>query len=187
MRRNLSRGIDDVAIGEIGRVFIRAPHQEPGGVDAPPRPQVSGRPSADELAALQALLPDQPHHVAVVLTGHREPAGWWGGARDATWADALEIARAIAMSLGAALDVQQGTDGPFHPGRTAALSVDGRTVGFAGELHPRVIAAYSLPPRTCALEIDLDGLIATADEVAPAPDVTTQPVAKEDVAMVVAD
>lgn len=187
VRRNLSRGIDDVAIGEIGRVFIRAPHQEPGGVDAPPRPQVSGRPSAGELAALEALLPDQPHHVAVVLTGHREPAGWWGGARAASWADAVEIARAIAMSLGAALDVQQGTDGPFHPGRTAALSVDGRTVGFAGELHPRVIAAYSLPPRTCALEIDLDALIAAADEVAPAPDVTTQPVAKEDVALVVAD
>ncbi|MGA0932090.1 MAG: phenylalanine--tRNA ligase subunit beta [Candidatus Nanopelagicales bacterium] len=187
VRRNLSRGMDDVAIGEIGRVFVRASHQEAGGVAAPPRPHVTGRPSAEELAALEALLPDQPHHVAVVLTGDREPAGWWGAARAVSWADAVEIARMIAASLGAALDVSQGTDGPFHPGRTAALSVDGRPVGFAGELHPRVIAAYSLPPRTCALEIDLDALIAAADEVAPAPDVTTQPVAKEDVALVVAD
>ncbi|MGA0980012.1 MAG: phenylalanine--tRNA ligase subunit beta, partial [Candidatus Nanopelagicales bacterium] len=165
----------------------RASHQEAGGGAAPPRPHVTGRPSAEELAALEALLPDQPHHVAVVLTGDREPAGWWGAARAVSWADAVEIARMIAASLGAALDVSQGTDGPFHPGRTAALSVDGRPVGFAGELHPRVIAAYSLPPRTCALEIDLDALIAAADEVAPAPDVTTQPVAKEDVALVVAD
>ncbi len=28
--------------------------------------------------------------------------------------------------------------------------------GHAGELHPRVIAAYGLPPRTCAFELDFD-------------------------------
>jgi phenylalanyl-tRNA synthetase beta chain len=60
-------------------------------------------------------------------------------------------------------------------------------IGHAGELHPRVIAASSLPARTCALELDLDALIAAAPDVASAPDVTTQPVAKEDIALVVAE
>ncbi len=184
LRRNLSRGIDDLALGEIGRVFVQRTHQ---GADEPLRPGVAGRPTQEEIAALEALLPDQPHHLAVALVGDRDLAGWWGTGRAATWADAVEIARTVTAALGAPVDVRQGSDAPFHPGRTAALVLGDDVVGYAGELHPRVVAAYSLPPRTCALEIDLDAVIAAADPVAAAPDVVTQPVAKEDVALVVAD
>ena len=38
-------------------------------------------------------------------------------------------------------------------------------IGHAGELHPRVIAALDLPPRTCAMELDLDAFAPPA----PAP------------------
>jgi len=119
--------------------------------------------------------------------GAREPRGWWGAGRDATWADAIDIALGVASTLGVALTVRPATDGPFHPGRTAVLVAGERIIGFAGELHPRVLAAYSLPARACALELDLDALTAAAHDVAPAPDVRTQPVAKEDIALVVAD
>ena len=186
-RRNLSRGAEDIALGEIGRVFRLRSHQVPEGVASAPRPGVDDRPTAEELAAIEDLLPEQPHHLAVVLAGPRELPGWWGPGRPATWADAVDIARSVADRVGATLEVRQGTDAPFHPGRTAALGLDGRTIGFAGELHPRVIAAYSLPDRACALEIDLDALLDAAHEVAPAPDVTTQPLAKEDIALVVPD
>lgn len=184
LRRNLSRGTDDMALGEIGRVFVRRVHE---GAEEPLRPGVADRPTEEELAALEALLPDQPHHLAVALVGDRELAGWWGAGREATWADAVEIARTVTTALGTRVDVRQGSDAPFHPGRTAALVVGDDVVGYAGELHPRAIAAYSLPPRTCALEIDLDAVIAAAAPVAAAPDVVTQPLAKEDVALVVAD
>jgi len=184
LRRNLSRGIDDMALGEVGRVFMRRPHQD---AEEPHRPGVDDRPTDDELAALESLLPDQPHHIAVVLVGDRDIAGWWGAAREVTWADAVDIARTVTSALGAHVDVRQGSDAPFHPGRTAALILGDEIVGYAGELHPRVITAYSLPPRTCALEMDLDAVIAAADPVAAAPDVTTQPVAKEDIALVVSD
>ena len=186
-RRNLSRGIDDLAIGEIGRVFALRDGQEPGGVAEPPRPGVSGRPSDAELQALEALLPSQPHHLAAVLLGARESRGWWGSGREATWADAIDVARQVAELLGVDLIVRQSHDAPFHPGRTAALLVGDDVIGYAGELHPRVIAAYSLPARACALELDLDALIAAAADIAPAPDVRTQPVAKEDIALVVAE
>ena len=186
-RRNCSRGFDDVAIGEIGSVYILRDHQSPTGASAPPRPGVEARPSDADLAAIEALLPDQPVHLAAVLVGAREAKGWWGTGRPSTWADAVEIARVVAESLGVALQVRQGIDAPFHPGRTAELRVDDHVIGFAGELHPRVIGAYDLPARTCALELDLDALIAAAANVAPAPTFSTQPVAKEDVALVVAD
>ena len=187
VRRNLSRGVDDVAVGEIGRVFILRDGQHPGGIDEPPRPGVAGRPSDAELAAIEGLLPSQPHHLAVVLAGGRESRGWWGAGREVTWADAIDIASRVASMLGVELGVRQATDAPFHPGRTAALLAGDTVIGFAGELHPRVISAYSLPARSCALELDLDALMAAAHDVAPAPDVRTQPVAKEDIALVVAE
>ena len=186
-RRNISRGMDDVALGEIGRVFLLQDGQDAAGVADPPRPGVEGRPSEAELTAIEALLPAQPHHLAAVLVGAREPRGWWGAGREATWADAIDIAWGVASMLGVDLVVRAATDGPFHPGRTAALVAGDRVIGFAGELHPRVIASYSLPSRACALELDLDALMAAAHDVAPAPDVRTQPVAKEDIALVVAD
>lgn len=188
VRRNRSRGVDDVCVGEVGRVFFARPEQRgESACLAVPRPGVAGRPADDELAALEALLPDQPYRVAFVLAGAREAAGWWGAGRQATWADAVEVARALGSALGAELDVRQGAQAPFHPGRTAELVAGDRVVGHAGELHPRVIAAYSLPPRTCAGELDLDALIAAADPVAAAPDIATQPVAKEDVALILAE
>lgn len=180
VRRNVSRGMADLSIGEMGRVFLGD-----ASADEPPRPGVSGRPSDDELAALESLLPDQPMHLAVVLTGSREPGGWWGAGRPVGWADAVEIARQVVESCGVRLDVRQGSDPAFHPGRTAELSIAGRPIGFAGELHPRVIEAADVPARTCALEIDLDAVIGSAQHAVPAPAVGTQPVAKEDLALVV--
>ncbi len=60
-------------------------HRPGGGADRgnpcgrahPHRP----RPTAEEIAVLDASLPRQPEHVAVVLAGLREPAGPWGPGR----------------------------------------------------------------------------------------------------------
>jgi phenylalanyl-tRNA synthetase beta chain len=63
--------------------------------------------------------------------------------------------------------------------------VDGEVLGHAGELHPSVCTAYGVPSRTCAVEVNLDLLIAKAPDVVRAPVFSTYPVAKEDVALVV--
>ncbi|MNW59380.1 Phenylalanine--tRNA ligase beta subunit [compost metagenome] len=76
---------------------------------------------------------------------------------------------------------------PWHPGRTARLELsDGTVVGHAGELHPKVLETLGLPARTVAFEVDLDALIAAAPEqpVQAAP-VSSFPLAKEDLALVV--
>ena len=64
--------------------------------------------------------------------------------------------------------------------------VDDQTLGYAGELHPEVCRAFDLPARTVAAEIDLDALIAAAPATGEIPLVSGFPVAKEDVALVVA-
>ncbi|MGW1033221.1 phenylalanine--tRNA ligase subunit beta [Streptomyces antibioticus] len=184
LRRNDGRGTHDLALFETGLVF----HPREGAGVAGHLP-VDRRPTDAELAALDAVLPEQPRHAAVVLAGAREQAGWWGKGRPADWADAVEAGRAVAREAGAELLVRRGQYGPWHPGRCAefAVLVDGteRIVGHAGELHPRVVKALGLPARTCAMELNLDVLEAVGDDTPQAPSISTFPVATQDVALVV--
>ncbi|MGW7515438.1 phenylalanine--tRNA ligase subunit beta [Streptomyces sp. NPDC054796] len=184
LRRNDGRGSHDLALFETGLVF-----RPTGEETVAPRPSVAGRPAAEEIAALERALPRQPRHAAVVLTGAREQAGWWGKGRPADWADAVEAARSVAREARAELTTENARYAPWHPGRCAALyvTVDGAKTlaGHAGELHPRVLKALGLPPRTCAMELDL-GLVERAGSgPLRAPHVSTFPVATQDVALIV--
>ncbi|MFG2575379.1 phenylalanine--tRNA ligase subunit beta [Streptomyces sp. NPDC048481] len=184
LRRNDGRGSHDLALFETGLVFL--PREEQGVAGHLP---VDRRPTDEELASLNAVLPEQPRHVAVVLAGAREQAGWWGKGRPATWADAIEAGRTVAREAGVEPVVRNGRYGPWHPGRCAefVVTADGaeRVVGHAGELHPRVLKALGLPARTCAMELDLDVLEQVGDDTPQAPSISTFPVATQDVALVV--
>ncbi|MEU4491217.1 phenylalanine--tRNA ligase subunit beta [Streptomyces purpurascens] len=184
LRRNDGRGSHDLALFETGLVFQPREEQPTATVLS-----VDRRPTDEELAELNAALPDQPRHAAVVLAGAREQAGWWGKGRPADWADAVESARSVAREAGAELIIRKGQYGPWHPGRCAelAITVDGaeRVVGHAGELHPRVVKALGLPARTCAMEIDLDAVEEAGDATLTAPRISAFPVATQDVALVV--
>ena len=186
-RRNVARGLPDVAVFEVGLVTLPAP-----GAPAAPQLPVGVRPSVEELAALTAAVPAQPRHVAAVVTGNVDHAGWWGAGRTAGWADALELARLVAARAGVEVTVAAATDVmPWHPGRCAALVVaEGpqaeRVVGYAGELHPKVIERTGLPKRSVAFELDLSALAAAASgEPVGATAVSAFPAAKEDFAFVV--
>jgi phenylalanyl-tRNA synthetase beta chain len=180
--RNLSRGSGDLAIYEQGLVFLPRANRSPGAV---PRPDVTRPPTDAELAELDSLLPDQPRHVAVLLAGLRSPSGWWGSARLASWADAIAAAKVVAGTLNVEVAVVKDETEPFHPGRCAALTLNGNVIGHAGELHPRVVEATGLPERTSVMELDLAALTAVAPGLLEAPTIGTTPVAKEDVALIV--
>ncbi len=176
---NVGRGFGDTALFELGVVF----RPRPGAPDRAPRLAVDRGPTAEEIAELEAALPDQPHRVAVVLSGDREPAGWWGEGRPALWADAIEAARTVAREVGVELTAKADQHAPWHPGRCAALYAGDTLVGHAGELHPRVTKAYGLPARSCAMELELRRL---GEPVSVrAPHVSSYPVATQDVALVV--
>ena len=146
---------------------------------------VDRRPTDEEWETLQAAVPRQPLHVAVLLAGERERSGWWGRGRPVSWADALEAVRRLARDIGTEVEVRAAAYAPWHPGRCAEIVLAGEVIGHGGELHPKVCKAYGVPPRTAAAEIDLDALMRAAVPVVPAPTFSTYPVAKEDVALVV--
>ncbi|MGI8334689.1 phenylalanine--tRNA ligase subunit beta [Actinomadura scrupuli] len=180
LARNVGRGFPDLALFEMGLVYRPRP-EAPAG--AAPRLSVDRAPAAAELASIEAMLPDQPLRVAAVFCGDREPAGWWGSGRPAGWADAVEAARTVAAEASAVLDARADQHAPWHPGRCAALYAGDTLIGHAGELHPRVIQAYGLPPRTCAMEIELTRL--DPPGAVRAPHVSAYPVATQDVALIV--
>jgi len=191
LARNIGRGFADTALFEIGLVF----RPRPGAADSAPILPVDRGPTVAELAGLEAALPDQPLRVGAVLTGEKELDGWWGKGRAASWADAIEAARAIGRICRVPLDIRADKHAPWHPGRCAAIYVqvadsDGQRewlAGHAGELHPRVIQAFGLPPRTCAMELDLSVIFTAAEAVGPvqAPELSGYPLATQDVALVV--
>jgi phenylalanyl-tRNA synthetase beta chain len=195
LARNIGRGFGDIALFETGLVF----RPGPGGPRVAPIPGVSHAPAAADLAALNAALPGQPLSLAVVLTGDRERAGWWGGGRRGGWQDAIEAARQVLRVSRVEFEVAAGQHEPWHPGRCAALLISDdtagpgtagrRLIGYAGELHPRVTAAFGLPPRTAAVELDMSAIEAAAARLAPvaAPLISAYPVATQDVALIVAD
>ncbi|WP_152364795.1 phenylalanine--tRNA ligase subunit beta [Microlunatus speluncae] len=178
--RNTSRGLDDLALYETGSVFF-APEQP----TAAPRPAVEGRPSVADLAAMDAAIGHQPRHAAALIAGNWRPAGWSGPAEPADWRHAVAFAETAARAVGATITVKAAARTPWHPGRCAELSVAGRVIGHAGELHPRVVEAAGLPARACAVEFDCDALITAAPDRGTVAPISAHPVAKEDVALIV--
>ncbi|MCL2595329.1 MAG: phenylalanine--tRNA ligase subunit beta, partial [Promicromonosporaceae bacterium] len=168
-RRNVSRGLPDVAVFEIGTVTLPAPNSP-----AAPQLPLGVKPTREQLAAIAQAVPAQPRHVAAVLTGKRDLSGWTGDGRLVDWADALELARLVVSRAGVEVAIVPDAETmPWHPGRCAALVVapsslggkqarelEGRIVGYAGELHPKVCERAGLPQRSVAFELDLTALLA---------------------------
>jgi phenylalanyl-tRNA synthetase beta chain len=180
LNRNIGRGFTDVSLFEMGLVF----QPRPGAAPVAPILPVDRGPSMAELGSLEAALPDQPLCLGAVLTA------------PLTWMDAVDVARAVGRDGRVPLTIKADTYAPWHPGRCAAIYVqvaseDSRRewlAGHAGELHPRVIKAFGLPDRTCAVELDLTVFFAAAESVGPvqAPGLSAYPLATQDVALVVA-
>ena len=180
-RRNHGRGFRDLALYEAGQVFL--PGETLGTATIPP---LGERPSEEELEALYNGLPHQPTHIAAVLTGHDSPVAAAHVPRVYDWADALDTAKLVGDVLGVEVVVSQGSHQAFHPGRTAALALrNGTHVGYAGELHPKLLAELDLPERTVAMEINADELFEAAADVIVAKEISTFPISTQDVALVV--
>lgn len=181
VKRNTGRGLRDVALYEAGQVFL--PVLAGTG---PVELAVDRRPSEQEWASANTIVPRQPWHLAAVVTGDFAPAGWWGPGRAACWADAVEAARIAVSAAGipaGRVSVRAAEYAPWHPGRCAEILVDDVVIGHAGELHPGVLSALELPKRTSAMEIDLDAI--PAAPVIQAGGLSVYPPALIDVALVV--
>jgi phenylalanyl-tRNA synthetase beta chain len=177
-QRNISRGAKDFAIFEMGSIFRSSQKLVPAI-----SPDLSKRPNQKLIDEIFASVPPQGYHVAGLLVGKTENDNWQGKSRSYNWQDAIAYAQDILQLCNLQWSVARSDLAPWHPGRCAELIVNGKAVAHAGELHPRIIAAYGLPERSVAFAVALSALPDSA-LVRPTT-VGTMPAAVQDVALIV--
>ncbi len=120
--------------------------------------------------AAEDTLPHEHHALAALVPGDVFAAKGY-----------LEALLGALRVDGAFASAQQ----PFlHPGRAASVSVGGAVVGWVGDVHPLVAGTWDLE-RVAAFEVDLDAVIAQAEQVPAYEDLTSFPELREDIAIVV--
>lgn len=129
-RTNRNQGARGLAVFSVGRVFW----------------QLDG--------------PREAWRLSGVLAGELPRRGL-GGAQLASFADAKGVVELLLERLGVLDRVrfEPSDAAPFHPGKTAALGCEGRTVGLVGALHPDVAYALELEAACFGFELDIENLL----------------------------
>lgn len=153
LQGNLNRKQPRVRVFEVARVFLK---QADGSVE-------------------------QPERVAALAWGPRLPEQWGAKAEKVDFFDVKGDVEALLAPRVA--EFAKGAHPSFHPGRCAEVKVDGKVVGFVGELHPRWVQAYDLPSAPVLFELDLDVVLAT--ERVRAQSVSKFQASRRDLALVV--
>jgi len=133
--RNLSRKNEDVALFEVAPVFF-------------PK-------------ALPVV--EQPYEVlklAGALTGRREVAGWCQNQEQVDFYDAKGIVEQLLAALSISkYTVEAGEHFALHPGKTAIFKKGKEIIATVGEVHPKVMEAFSLHQKVYLFEMDIEVLM----------------------------
>ncbi|MCR1769852.1 phenylalanine--tRNA ligase subunit beta [Burkholderia glumae] len=161
LRHNLNRRADRVRVFETGRVFLADPTVAAGELT------VEGY--------------AQPKRVGALAYGPLLEEQWGAPTRQVDFFDVKgDLEALLAPAVARFVKAEHPA---LHPGRSARIELDGRAVGWIGELHPRLMQQYELPHAPVMFEIDADALIARA---LPVPtDVSKFPPVRRDIAVVV--
>jgi phenylalanyl-tRNA synthetase beta chain len=172
-RHNAARDVERVALFESGRVYRVEP------------PPAEGTVLEGAFAGRMPAPVREAHRLGALVVGSLAPETWRGEGRPADLFDVKGVLEAVTSHLGAPLELEPATEPFLHPTRAAAVEVGGQAVGWLGEIHPRVAAAWDLPAAV-GFEVDLAPLVAEADFGGEAyEDVTTFPALYQDLAVVV--
>jgi phenylalanyl-tRNA synthetase beta chain len=172
--RNIARGADALALFESARVYLQEAPVAEKTVD----------PLAGKFAGDQPAPFAEPHRFAGIAVGPLAPRSWRGGGESTDFFALKGVLEALAAQLGDELDFFPAEEPFLHPGRAAAVSVNGTPAGWLGEVHPLVCRTWDLDAAV-AFEIDAAPLLAAATVGEERyEDVTTFPAVYQDLAVV---
>lgn len=161
LRHNLNRRADRVRVFEAGRVFVR---------DA----SVGASETTVEGYA-------QPKRIGALAYGPAADEQWGLATRQVDFFDVKgDVEALFAPRVARFVKAEHPA---LHPGRSARIELDGRAVGWIGELHPRWMQQYDLPHAPILFEVDADALMGRA--LPTLADVSKYPPVRRDIAVVV--
>ncbi|MDB0527565.1 phenylalanine--tRNA ligase subunit beta [Ralstonia solanacearum] len=161
VRYNLNRKASRVRLFEVGRVFRRDAEVADGGLS------VAGY--------------AQPMRAGGIAYGPATEEQWGVQARAVDFFDVKGDVESLLWPLQARFE--RAEHPALHPGRSARVVLDGRAIGWIGELHPRWLQKYDLPSAPVAWELDLDAI--TAVGLPAYREVPRVPAVTRDIALVV--
>ncbi|MHA6889710.1 phenylalanine--tRNA ligase subunit beta [Ralstonia pseudosolanacearum] len=161
VRYNLNRKASRVRLFEVGRVFRRDAEVADGGLS------VAGY--------------AQPMRVGGIAYGPAAEEQWGVPARAVDFFDVKGDVESLLWPLQARFE--RAEHPALHPGRAARVVLDGRAIGWIGELHPRWLQKYELPTAPVVWELDLDAI--TAVGLPAYREVPRVPAVTRDIALVV--
>lgn len=161
LRHNLNRRADRVRIFEVGRVFVRDASVSEGEMT---------------IAGIA-----QPVRIGALAYGAVAEEQWAEANRAIDYFDVKgDLEALFAPRVPRFVRAEHPA---FHPGRSARVELDGKAVGWLGELHPRWQQKYELPKAPVLFEIDADAL---SERALPEPfSVSKFPPVRRDIAVVV--
>jgi len=136
VRYNLNRKQNRVRVFEIGAVYLKNEKATDGPL------AVAGY--------------DQPKRVAALAYGLAAEEQWGLPARNVDYFDIKGDLEALFAP--AVLTFEKLSHPALHPGRSAQVMLDGKAIGFVGELHPRWQQKYDLPLAPVMFEVDAAAL-----------------------------
>ena len=155
---NVARKNSNLAIYEIGKVF-----------------EQKGNPKTE--------LPNEINTFAFAISGLVVEKDFQTKAIPVDFFYAKGIVEALADKLGLALDfVADKSLASMHPGRTAAVMLNGETIGFVGQVHPQTAKDYSIPP-TYVAELNLDAIEAALSDDKVFQEISKFPTVSRDMAL----
>jgi len=138
LRFNLARKAPRVRVFEIGRVFLR---------NAAVR-------STD--TTVEGF--DQPMRVSGLASGSADALQWGRKEQGVEFFDVKGDVEALLAPLKP--EFVPASHPALHPGRTAEVRLNGQSVGFIGELHPKWRQSYELASAPILFELELDAVLA---------------------------
>lgn len=172
--RNLARGMDSIRIFESGRVYL------PGAVRTGAEEGLLGGsfPGRRESPLLE------PQVLGALASGRFLPGSWASSPVEAGFFPMKGVLEHLAGDLGVSVEVAPEPEPFLHPGRSGQVTVEGRSIGWIGEIHPLVCRAFDLSTAV-GFEIrlaDLIGASDTGDEVFR--EVPAHPAVERDIAVI---
>ncbi|MES2151991.1 MAG: phenylalanine--tRNA ligase subunit beta [Pseudomonadota bacterium] len=132
VRYNLNRKAGRVRAFELGAIFKRNPDAQDGPLS------IAGF--------------EQPKRVAAIAYGQAVDEQWGVATRLVDYFDVKADVEALFAPR--PLRFVKAEHPALHPGRSANIELDGRIIGFVGELHPRWLQKYDLPQAPVLFEVD---------------------------------
>ncbi|MDD4876119.1 MAG: phenylalanine--tRNA ligase subunit beta [Dehalococcoidales bacterium] len=104
-------------------------------------------------------LPDEPEIICGVLGGSRFEKTWLGQDEPVDFYDAKGVVQGLFDQFGITVMFTEGKEECLVLGKQAELTVDGKSIGILGEVHPRVLQKFDIEEPVYLFEIKLNDIL----------------------------